>query len=116
LIVSAASPFPTDPKMKFESFDCMSWPDDGYTTLICSGPVTCGTGGSAELTAGKGAGAVGTGNFSSGVGVGVGAGAAGRRGAQAAPNAVKINAKNKRREFLVVISWGWSSCCEAIAF
>ena len=116
LIVSAASPFPTDPNMKFESFDCMSWPAEGYTTLMSRGPVTWGTGGSAVLAAGTGAGAVGTGSFSSSVAVGVGAGAAGLRGAQAAPDAVKINAKNNRREFLVVISWVGRLCCEPIAF
>jgi hypothetical protein len=100
LMVSAASPFPTDPKMKLESFDWISWPEEGYTTLIANGPVTCGTGGRAVFAAGTGAGAAGTGNFTSGTG----AGAAGRRGAHAAPNAERIKVKNKRREFLVVIS------------
>src|SRR5512141_2107834 len=81
LIMSDASPLPTLPKTKFESFDWMSWFAGGYTTLIAKGPVTRGTSGSegftdgtgARSTTGGGAGAAGPG---SGVGAVVAGGAA----------------------------------------
>ena len=45
-MTSAASPVPTLPKMKFESRVVSNWSGFGYTTLICTGPLTSGTGGS----------------------------------------------------------------------
>jgi hypothetical protein len=83
-IVMAASPFPTDPKMKFESFAGITAPGVGYTTLIATGWATCGTAGRPGFAGGNGAGAVGTGT----VVTGFGGAPAGPRGAHAT-NAAK---------------------------
>src|SRR5688572_21427394 len=48
LIVSVASPVPTDPSRKLESFAPTTASDLGYTTRIWRGPRTCGTTGSAR--------------------------------------------------------------------
>src|SRR5579862_7479959 len=46
LMLNAASPDPTDPKMKFESRTATTEPALGYTTVMASGPRTSGIGGS----------------------------------------------------------------------
>jgi hypothetical protein len=58
-MLSAASPVPTLPNMKFESRTVSSWSGLGYTTVICSGPRTSGTGGSFGFAGGRGAGTTG---------------------------------------------------------
>jgi hypothetical protein len=45
--------------MKLESRAVSIWFGFGYTTLICSGPLTSGTGGSFGFAAGSGAGVIG---------------------------------------------------------
>ena len=110
LIVTPASPLPTEPNMKFESFDVMSWPAVGYTTLISSGPMTCGTSGSAGFTAGNGARATVTG--AGATGTGLGGAATGALGAHAAATAANVAPRSKRLGILVVISGSRSSSRE----
>ena len=59
LMLSAASPVPTLPNMKFESRTVSSCSGLGYITVICSGPRTSGTGGSFGFAGGSGAGTAG---------------------------------------------------------
>jgi hypothetical protein len=50
------------------------------------------------------------------MGTGTGTGAAGFLGAHAAAKTPIATARINEREILVVIEWGWSSCCEVIAW
>ena len=67
LMVSVARPLPMDPKMKFESFEVMTCPGEGYCTRTASGPSTSGM-------AGSGGGGAGVPGMGDGMGAGAGAG------------------------------------------
>jgi hypothetical protein len=101
--VSPASPFPTDPKMKLESRDVISDPSGGYTTVMCNGPFTSGTGGSFGLGGGNGARTRRATGVAGGVAAGTGATVTGTLFAHAAaikPTQIAKESRTTRRILL----------------